>query len=79
MYQHWLQPETHASSIQAKTLLTDAKTDLDLGHPHPGLQDPKKTLPVACQKLAAHRTTAKYYPHKYVSPAEEQCGRQSTD
>lgn len=44
MYQHWLQPETHASYIQAKTLLTDAKTDLDLGHPHPGLQDPKMTF-----------------------------------
>lgn len=31
--------------IQAKTLLPDAKTDLDLGHPHPGLQSPKETLP----------------------------------
>lgn len=64
MYQHWLQPETHASYIQAKTLLLDAKTDLDLGHPHPGLQGPKVTLPIACQKLAAHQTTTNYHPHK---------------
>lgn len=54
MYQHWLQPETHTSYVQAKTLLADAKMELDLGHPHPSLQGPKKTLPVACQKLAAH-------------------------
>lgn len=54
MYQHWLQPETHASYVQAKTLLPDAKMELDLGHPHPGLQGSKKTLPIACQKLAAH-------------------------